>query len=126
MERQGQFFCAHSNGWEASKKWRGLEALRCRVLASFPNSPPAPDAWPKPSASRAPAITDAISRLRHRACGLDKTAFAQNKSKSHPASASAKQQNSPCAMPSLATYAFPRGRITAGDLRPRRTLDKGV
>src|SRR5712671_4424667 len=109
--RPDQFFSVHSSHWKASKKWRALEELCCKARATCPSCPPAPAAWPKPSASPAPATTDVTSLLRHPGCGLQKTASAQGKSRSHPASASVKLPTSPCAMLSQATPVLPDGEL---------------
>ncbi len=53
-------------------------------------------AWPKPSASPAPATTAAILPRPLPACGLETTASAPKTSKSPPALASAKQPSGRC------------------------------
>jgi len=106
-EKPGQFSSAPSNRSRALKKWPVREDLCCGILATFPNSQPAPGDSPKPSPSLVPATTDAISLHQHPVYGLVKTAFVQNNSKSLPASASPKQPTGHCVMPSPETHAFP-------------------
>ena len=73
---------------------RGIELQAPRDL--FQHSPAAPDAWPKPSVSPAPAITAAISPPPgFSACGSATTASAPETSESLHASASPKQPTEP-------------------------------